>query len=251
MQCRLDVRGLNHCQGPQKPDTGSRPLPAHVSVVQAALRQSRLPAQPGDASVGRSGSSRVARPAGSGRQQRAGQSVSIAEAPVQPTVEHLHHVPASGPTENGMLSNDRLQQHLQQHQRTTGPVLLTFPFTMHQLLALKATTWAGSMDKAAGLLGVTKVWPFVACQASPARSVLTVLPARMLHQKLVACALCHASDKCGCFSQAPPFSLLSWTSPEPLCVSIQTDMDISMSLCLAFILISPCLICCPLTPSCA
>lgn len=104
--------------------------------------------------------------------------MSIAEAPVQPTVEHLHHVPANGPTENGMLSNDRLQQHLQQHQRTTGPVLLTFPFTMHQLLALKATTWAGSMDKAAELLGVTKVRPqhkpASACQAPFARCVLTL-----------------------------------------------------------------------------
>ena len=178
MQCRHDVRGLIHRPGPLKPDTGSRYLSAHVSIVQAALRQSRLPAQPGDASFGRNGSSRVARPAGSGRQQKAGQSVSIAEAPIQPTVEHLHHVPANGPTENGMLSNDRLQQHLQQHQRTTGPVLLTFPFTMHQLLALKATMWAGSMDKAAELLGVTKVRsqhkPVPACQASFARRMLTV-----------------------------------------------------------------------------
>ena len=177
MQCLHDVRGLVHCQGPQKPDIGFRPLSAHVSVVQAASRQSRLPAQPGDASFGRNGSSRVARPA-SGRQQKAGQSVSIAEAPVQPTVEHLHHVPVSGPTENGMLTNVRLQQHLQQHQRTAGPVLLTFPFTMHQLLALKAVTWAGSMDKAAELLGVTKVRPqhkpVSACQASPPRHVLTV-----------------------------------------------------------------------------
>lgn len=224
MQCRHDVRGLIHCQGPLRPDTGSRHLSAHVSVVQAALRQSRLPAQLGDASFGRNGSSRVARSAGSGRQQKAGQSVSIAEAPVQPTVEHLHHVPANGPTENGMLSNDRLQQHLQQHQRTTGPVLLTFPFTMHQLLALKATTWAGSMDKAAELLGVTKVRPqhkpASACQAPFARCVLTLrhcLACQTAPTSLPAEACClrlvqHLPVRSQC-------SLLSRTSPEPLCVN--------------------------------